>query len=318
MTGRCDSFRCNLGLLLVLAAMTLPVCAQQPSAPPPCGGVFNIAAQIRHMEPADASLTRVLRTGERNTVGLNDVVCRGEMLLFTGGAAQRVVLREADRRKVLVPPQSYVAPSGMVDAATRAFSYMAGIFRTLEALPPAADIPGPTAIRGGQTTAEPLVPLQINSLGALHNLPRQLIAPDLRVVLSWREGVGPYRCEAVSRLGEVNWKGDAMGEGSWCELDAGRPEASQLAVRDGRGRLATWNIGPASWSEVPRPDWLAPHGPTLSPAESTAWAWWLWTKGGAAWRLQALAMLNQHSGTVWIAGYLRDQVLADAAQFAPG
>lgn len=316
MAGRRNSLRCSIGLLSVLASVALPARAQQPAAPPPCEGVFNIAAQIVRIEPAGASLTRVLRTGERKSVGQNGVVCRGETLLFAGGNAQRVVLREADQRKILVPSQSYVAPSGLVDATTRAFSYMAGIFRTLEALPPAVDIPGPAGIRGSQTSGAPVVALQIRPLSALRDLPRQRVVPSLRVILSWREGEGPYRCEAVSRLGVVSLKGEAMAEGSWCELYADRAEASQLAVRDGRGRLATWNIELASWSDVPRPDWLA-QKVSVSPAESTAWAWWLWTMGGPAWRLQALAMLHEHAGTVWMAGYLRDQVLAEAPQFAP-
>lgn len=306
-----------IGLLSALVGSILPAQAQQPVAPPPCGGVFNIAAQIVRVDPAGASLTRLLRTGERKPVGLHDVICRGETLLFAGGEAQRAVLREADQRKVLVPAQSYVAPSGVVDAAERAFSYMAGILRTVEALPPAADIPGPNAVRGSLSPGQPSVALPIRSLTLLEDLPRQRLVRDLPVTLSWRGGSAPYQCEAVSRLGVVIRKGEAMADGSWCALDAGQAEATQVAVRDAQGRLVTWNLELVSWSEVPRPDWLPPARATPSAAESTAWAWWLWKSGGSPWRLQALAMMHAQAGTVWMAGYLRDQVLTETPQFAP-
>lgn len=317
MTRRRLFPRWLIGALSTLAGATLPAHAQQPVAPPPCGNVFNIAAQIVRVEPAGASLTRILRTGERKQVGLNDVICRGETLLFAGGDAQRAVLREADQRKVLLPAQSYVAPSGVVDAAERAFSYLAGILRTVEALPPAADIPGPNAVRGSQTPGQPSVQLPVRRLTALEDLPRQRVVRGLRVALSWRGGAAPYRCEAVSRLGVAVRTSEAMAESSWCALDAGQVEVTQVAVRDANGRLATWNIELVSGSEVPRPDWLAPARETPSAAESTAWAWWLWQTGGAAWRLQALSMLHAHADTVWMAGYLRDQVLTETPQFAP-
>ncbi|MNH42218.1 hypothetical protein D3C79_1038740 [compost metagenome] len=68
-------------------------------------------------------------------------------------------------------------------------------------------------------------------------------------------------------------------------------------------------------TRLPRPDWVSAGTPVLDLEHRAAWAIWLWREGGPAWRLQALAMLNETRQN-WLAGWLLAGILAETPQVA--
>lgn len=88
--------RLRSALLVACAAWAVPAMSQVKI---PCSsGAFGIAAQIVRIDPPGATATRFLANGQEAAVGLNDLICRGEMLVFKGGLATRIELREGDRK----------------------------------------------------------------------------------------------------------------------------------------------------------------------------------------------------------------------------
>lgn len=311
------TMRLRSALLVACTAWAAPAMSQVKI---PCSsGAFGIAAQIVRIDPPGATATRLLANRQEAVVGLNDLICRGETLEFKGGTATRIELREGDRKVVRLASDPYTAENNFGQAAARAVDFIAGALRGIESLKPPPEMPEPTAIRAARlsaTTANTAA-LQIRAMRLLQGLPRQRIVTDTPLLLSWRDGVAPYHCEAVSSNGDLVWRGDNPSAASWCQIPAGLSHTTQIMVRDAGGRIASWNINPVAWRDVPRPDWIVGNAGLWPSADSTAWAWWLWKTAAPSWRLQALAMLNQQAGQQWIAGYLRDQLLAEAAEFAP-
>lgn len=75
-------------------------------------------------------------------------------------------------------------------------------------------MPEPTAIRAARLSATTATTatkaaLQIRAMRLLQGLPRQCIVTDTPLLLSWRDGVAPCQCEAVSSNGELVWRGDS-------------------------------------------------------------------------------------------------------------
>jgi hypothetical protein len=106
-------------------------------------------------------------------------------------------------------------------------------------------------------------------------------------------------------------------EAGWCEfgkLDG----AVRLRVRDANRRSEGWNVTLVSWSDVPRPDWLAASAtPNIASGDLTAWGIWLWSQHGAEWRMQSMAMLNSASRREWLAQYFLDHILAETPLVQP-
>lgn len=281
-------------------------------------GWFGVAAQIVRIEPAGALASKRLASGQEELVDVGEFVCAGDMLeLKPGGRVSKVELHAQGQKKVLISPDRFESKQGAISYATQALAFvMTGIARGAESIKPPPDIPGPTAARGGNASAPAMV-LQIRAMRLLRDLPRQSLTADVQPVLSWREGIEPYVCQAMSDLGDVVWQEPRPRATSWCEMASDLDQAAQLAVRDARGRTVSWNIRRVAWSEVPRPEWIGLATNAQSSADRTAWAWWLWKVAGPAWRLQALAMLHEMAPKEFVAGYLRNQLLAESAQYAP-
>ncbi len=301
--------------LLAAAAVALPMAAAQAGEGCPAS-VFGVAAQIVRVEPPGKRAVKTLPDRQEVSVGVDDLICAGETLEFRGGGATRIEIYVSGGRRELVPSQSFRAEPGVLRFSSQALAFLANAAQGLSSIKSPPEIPRPTAVRGAAGAAS-AVALQIRAMRLLEDLPRQRLTPDAHPVLSWRDGVAPYECQAISEQGDTTWRADSAVSTSWCVMPAQVGPAVRLLVRDGKSRLVGWNVLRVSWTEVPRPDWIAADASALSPADRTAWAWWLWKSGGPPWRLQALAMLDELAPQEWVAGYLRDNVLAEASAFAP-
>lgn len=276
-------------------------------------GVFGIAAQVVKIDPPKAKLQKRLASGKLATVGEDDVICVGEsMKLPADGTVRRVELYAQGSKKTLVPPDEFENQGGALRVTAQALNWIADVMPQIHALTPPPDKPRPTASRGA---GDGTVRVQIRQIRLLADLPEQRIASGVRPVLSWREGAGPYKCVAMSKKGDPVWTSPPIERESSCTMSPKLEQAAQLLVSDRDDESAAWNVAFVPWSRVPRPDWL-PHGDgALSDAEMAAWAAWLWRSRDAEWKLQALAMLDALAPRVWIAGYLRDNLLAESEPF---
>jgi hypothetical protein len=274
--------------------------------------LFGVAAQIVRIEPPDAKL-EVKAKGVSKTIGLDGLVCAGETLeLPQGGPVSRVELLVQGKKQTLVPPQRFVSPNDTLGFASQALSYLSDLTQGVRSLRSPPDIPTPTAARG--FTRDPVPAGQVRAMRLLEELPRQKILASTPLVLSWRDGVGPYVCQSVSEDGTVLSDTHVDKTSSWCTLPLESAKSDQVLVTDSQGQFQAWNVRIIAATEIPRPEWL-PVKATPSAADQTAWAMWLWRNEDKAWRLQALRMLNDLAPTVWMAGYLRNSLLAEKEHF---
>ena len=239
--------------LPVLAALLLGILAPSDGrAAFPCpAGLFGVAAQIVRIEPSGAQASKHLANGREEPVGVNGLICAGDSLeVRPGGPVSKVELYAQGQKKVLVAPDRFEGRQGVISYVAQAASFVAGITRGAESLNPPPDIPGPTAARGGDASTPPMV-LQIRAMRLVQDLPRQSLTADARPVLSWRDGIGPYECQAMSDFGDVIWQVRRSRDASWCEMALDLSHATQLTVRDARGRTESWNIRVVAWASVP-------------------------------------------------------------------
>lgn len=278
-------------------------------------GLFGVAAQIVRIEPPNATLEKILVSGQKVGIGVDGLICTGEELLVpNGGPVNKVELYVNGHKEVRVPPNGFETPGGTVVFAARALAYLSDVVQGVQMLKAPPDIPRPTSVRGANPTS-PVPAIQIHAMRLLRDLPRQRITPNVRPVISWRDGAGPYTCQAISEEGNILWTSTGQDDASWCRLAPDLVQAVQLLVRDSAGQLESWGIKPVAWTEVPRPEWLSSGLREISGADRTAWALWLWRSPDKSWRLQALGMLDEMAQSEWIAGYLRDHLLADSDRF---
>lgn len=276
--------------------------------------LFGVAAQIVRIEPRDGQVSVKSAEGRRS-IGIDGLVCSGESLeLLLGGAVTKVDLLVQGKKQTLVPPQGFNSADGALAFASQALAYLSDVVQGSRSLKSAPDIPIPTAARG--SAPDPTPPGQIRAMRLLQDLPRQKILATTKPVISWRDGAGPYTCQNTSDDGTVLSDTQIDKIASWCPLKVDAAKSDQLVVVDARGQFQAWNVRIVSLADVPRPEWL-PAQPLLpSPADQTAWALWLWRSTDKTWRLQALGMLNDLSPNVWMAGYLRNNLLAENEKFS--
>lgn len=301
-------------LALLMHASALPAVA----APnPPCPqGWLGIQAQVTRVSPASTSLGR-LPAGARAVVPLSigGVLCEGDTLQFPTGSGDVVVdLYEAGR---IVSVEARKGPYKVMDGVrakvSAAAAYINAALEGIGELGLPQSRPQPTASRGG-ATAETSSP--IRAVKPLRDLPRQRLTPDVRPIVGWLGGAGPYACLALDDDGEPLWNQPGIDTG-WCNYATDLARAKRLIVRDAQGRSAGWNVAPASAEDVPRPPWVAVDAIKLSHADSTAWGIWLWQSAGPEWRLQAIGMLDAASKSEWLARYFVDSVLGEVPVLAP-
>src|SRR5690606_15337253 len=101
-----------------------------------------------------------------------------------------------------------------------------------------------------------------------------------------------------------------------CRTSPAPANVAALETEDAQGATLICPVEEVSATALPRPDWVPPATPVPDAATRAAWAVWLWREGGAAWRLQAVAMLNE-TRDVWLAGWLLAGILAENPQVVP-
>jgi len=279
---------------------------------------FGVAAQVVRVEPNGATLDKIGLDGKRRSIGLDGLICAGESLpLLVGGPVQKVELLVRGRKETLVPPQKFNSDHDLPAFLSQSLSYLSEMIQGGRLLKAAPDVPGPTAARGNaNAAADPAAAMQIRPMRLLRELPRQKVAAGIKPLISWRDGAGPYVCRSVSEAGKVLSEVRIDKNASWCAMRLEAGASDQLNVVDARGQQETWNMRTVAWSDVPRPAWITAGSAKPAPADQTAWALWLWKSDDKAWRLQALGMLDEVSDRVWLAGYLRDSLLAEDESFA--
>ena len=306
----------SLFVALVIAVVLAPgfATAGEPACP---RGWFGIQAMVTRIDPSTGKVGKRPVGGRSADVVVNGVLCEGETLLFPKGSEKVVVeLYEAGRVVIVDARQEpYTIRGGASEVLSAALAYVATAFEGALGLGLPPSRPQPTASRG-KDAPEAASTRQIQAILHLRNLPRQRITDGTRPVVAWREGAGPYACQALSDGTAVLWARTDLDAG-WCEFGADMQRTARLVVRDARGRSAGWNVVRAVWTEVPRPEWIALGTPVVSSADLTAWAIWIWEKAGPQWRLQSLGMLNAEASSEWLASYFLDSVLAETPLLAP-
>jgi hypothetical protein len=288
------------------------------AATKPCpGGPSSIKAEVIRIDPPKGPAKKQTAGGREQPIEEGDFICADEgIALPVGGPVRRIELYVGGRRQVVEPRRPFKAGSGIASFLREAGALIGDLFESSGELRAPPDAPRPTAPRGS-LPADPEHTMSIRALRALSGLPVQRLTHDVRPVVAWREGVGPYRCRAA--WGDARASAEiSVGEAtSWCTIEPAPTGAQRLMVRDARGGSVSWDAEWVAWKEVPRPTWMpGGTGPT-STADRAAWALWLWRDAEDYWRLQALSMMNELASREWLAAYLRDGVLGQLARLSP-
>jgi hypothetical protein len=302
--------------LAVLLVVMLPerALAEQPRCRET---ILGVGALVARVEPTGQTFFKQTADGRPERTGYPGVVCVGEsVVLPVAGPVRRVELYLGYRIEEVTPDRPFHNKGGVLAAARQAADFLVqalGAGRELRPPP----WPRVTESRGGPAEVGAAV-RPLHALQALRDLPPQRMTPDTPPVLAWREGKGPYRCEARK---EGSWKATvsvtADAQSAWCVLPDDLKGAAQLLVVDGQAGRETWDVKSAEWTDVPRPAWLPADPRAASVADRTAWALWLWKNAGPTWKLQGLAMLNQLAPRFWAAAFARDSILAGVPSLLP-
>jgi hypothetical protein len=303
----------GLGAALLVLALPSIARAEAPRCP---DTLLGVRALVTRVDPVGQTFAKQLANGRQETIGVRGVVCVGDsVVLPAGGPVRQVELYVGSSIEVVTPQKPFRNEGGVVASTKRAAQF---VLQALGAVGELRAPPFPTATesRGGPA-AEGAPVRQVRPLPALKDLPAQRLTADTPPVISWRDGRGPYRCEARDDVGTATVTTSVGRDDAWCAFRAGTKGAVALLVIDARAGRTAWDIQPTGWAEVPRPDWVGADLRAVSGPDRAAWALWLWKNGGPEWRLQALGMLNLLAPTVWTAGYARDSILANLPELAP-
>lgn len=298
---------------LALSCIYIAGASHAVAAEPACEeGWLAVQAQVMRLTPGDRAAERITPEHRRLPVRVGDLLCEGdELILPEGGAAELFLAGRVVQVDGAGSPHLIKAGARM--RLAEASDYLRLAFKSLFVLAPPEARPSVTASRGGNGRPA----LSLAPIMHLEVLPRQRLTPDLSVVVAWRNGDGPFSCEAVNGEGTPVWTSKPEPEQS-CRFGPRMSGVARLNVRDTRQRSTGWNVSTASWHDVPRPAWIAasasacPDGGYMG-----AWGIWLWQNGGAAWRLQSISMLDAASRHEWIAAYFLAQVLAEVPPLVP-
>jgi hypothetical protein len=315
MHGKIRSVLKRVFGLTVLLVLLLPgrARAELPRCP---DAILGVSALVTRVEPAGQTFFKQTADGRPERIGYPGVVCVGEsVVLSVGGSVLRVELYVGYRIEEVTPDRPFHNKGGVFVAARRSVDFLAQVLGVGRELRPPPQ-PRVTESRGGPADGAAVRP--IHALQALRDLPPQRLTPDTPPVLAWREGKGPYRCEARK---EGTWKPTASvtadAQTAWCVIPGNPEGVAQLLVVDARGGRDSWDVQAVAWADVPRPAWLPAAPRAASVADRAAWALWLWKNAGPTWRLQGLAMLNQLAPAIWAAAFARDGILAGVPSLLP-
>lgn len=281
-------------------------------------GLLGVVASIYRIVPPDLPVN-VQRTKEAQIEKRNIRACLkgGEILTLQNRAQKVQLLVNGKFVWITAGPSfrgSYKVPES-VSISEKAANFINGIGELASITSVPFRTPTPTGISRGDSdddnNLEPRPRQPLENIRTLRNLPTQQIASNAAVVLSWREGDGPWKCEGLDQDRATVTESQPVSSG-WCVLSIVQRPPVTLSVKDARGDQIAWNVTMVSPAAVPRPEWITQPETTLSPADRTAWAIWVWRSAGPQWRLQALSMINETSGSSWLAGYVLNSILNDA------
>lgn len=278
--------------------------------------LLSVVASIYRIEPPNLPVNVQSAKGAQiETRKIHDCLRAGEILTLQDKAQKVELFIKNNFVRITAGKPfngTYKVPEGVpfsdkasayIKAAVELFSITSSPLRT----------PTATGISRGDSDNDllpsPRQPLR--NIQTLRNLPTQQIASNTTAVLSWREGDGPWTCEGLAQDGATVTESESVSRG-WCVIPKTERPLVRLLVKDARGDKIGWNVSTVSSAAIPRPEWINQPEETLSSADHTAWAIWVWRSAGPQWRLQALSMLNENSESSWLAGYVLNGILNDA------
>jgi hypothetical protein len=305
-------FRGPAAALLLLAYLI-----HQPlgAVPKGCsGGVFGIEAQVVLIDPAGASLMKRAPNGKQLPVNIDSFICAGDSISVpANGPVKKIVLYHGGRTVSLARGQTFTNEEGVSVYASQALEFVSNFLHELGEIKSPPDLAVDTTSRGDADASAAI--RKPRFLG--ERLPSQRLTPAIAPIVTWKDGAAPFVCEAQSGEGATLWTVKVPDSKRSCAFTSDLTKVSRVTVHDAQAQTVTWDITPASWSDVPRPEWISSASFSGSAADRTAWAFWLWKEAGPEWRLQALSMLNELASQEFLAGYLRDNILAETAGYAP-
>jgi hypothetical protein len=265
-------------------------------------GWLGVRAEIIRIKPPSDGVRKQPGDGKLHE---NDVLCEGDTLIVPSGIAVELY----EEGKAVTHTGDYKIKGGAAALTAKAAEYLKIVFAVVSPDTPPSR-PTSTSVRGTQDIPNS-EKATILAISPLRDLTQQSLVVGLQPVASWRDGSSAFTCEILNGSAEILWTSEAI-KGGWCLFPRVPDQTARLRVRDARKRSIGWNVKIVEWREVPRPDWIdRSAGARSRPQDATAWAIWLWKEGDAQWRMQSLAMLNDASGSQWLAGYFIDHVLAE-------
>ncbi|MHC6225145.1 hypothetical protein ACYU03_10335 [Pseudomonas sp. X10] len=300
-------------LALACTLGTPQVLAQQPPSPCP-DGWLSIRARVNQLTPTNARLSIDRASSQTHApVTVGSVLCEGDTLLFEPGQENtQVELFEAGRLFIWEGQRGpYSVPSGTKARLNAVAAYLNAAFAGANDLGPTLQRANPTHGRGGGASNNEVM----RAITPLRDLPRQALVIGTRTVTGWHNGSGPWRCNWLDSDSQVLLRGEAI-HAAHCRTSPAPANVAALETEDAQGATLIWPVEEVSATALPRPEWVPPGTPVLDAETRAAWAVWLWREGGAAWRLQAVAMLNE-TRDVWLAGWLLAGILAENPQVVP-
>lgn len=275
------------------------------------GGWFAIEALVTAITPP-GTLVKKRNAGENSsvTVKTGDVLCEGQILMFAEpGKGGTVELFQGDKQIIVESAsREYELQGGLGHSISAAMQYVNGAFGAIGSLKRPAPRPSATAGRG-VSGADSVKADHIRLIQPLAKVgsERQVAIVGTTLLLAWREGKAPYRCELLAD-DEVVWTGPPTDD-SWCETAPLPAGIERVSVRDGEGQRAGMNLRTISVAELARPPWIMDSSAMDAGPNEAAWATWLWLERSDS-QIAALSMFNA-SRREFIAGYVVEGILRE-------
>lgn len=304
-------------------AIVVPARAAQTAQVGPSGcadGWFAIQARIISLAPPTARLFKS-RGGSLATtpVAPGAFLCAGESLVFdpSGGPASVELLEAGKVTRVDSTKRQYTVRGDLAASAAGVGAFLDTLLsgaRLLGSPTPRGQVNGARGIPGAPVNASAIS--QASAIEPLKSLPRQKLAIDSDTVVGWLDGVGPFKCETRDDDNVAQWSSAPVGV-QWCKVPIRSRQTVRVAVREAGGRSTGWQVQVVDATEIPRPPPAIRTGKDRSANDTTAWAIWLWQKGGPEWRLQALGLAASVENDVFLARHFVDSVLAEIPLVSP-
>jgi hypothetical protein len=284
------------------------------------GGWFALQARVISIAPPTARVFKG-RAGSLASVPVmqDSFLCAGEMLVFDAASEPvSVELLEAGKvTRVDSSKRSYTVRSGVDAGAGTAGAFIDALLSGARLLGPRTARGQVNGVRGGSGAPVNLSTVsQVSAVLPLAELPRQKLAVDSSANVSWLNGAGPFKCETRDDDNTLLWA-SAPTQLQWCAVPMQSRKIASVVVREASGRSMRWQVEVVDTAEIPKPPSAVSTSRNRSANDTTAWAIWLWQKGGPQWRLQALGLAASVENDVFLARHFLDSVLAGIPLVTP-